>query len=211
MLALLPTWLTADGLIAFFGDWAMWGVAFILFIECGLLIGVVLPGDSLIFGVGMLIATDVVKAPIWLACVVFTVAAIAGNLLGYQVGMALGPRLFTTNSRLFKTEYVTRTEDFFERYGNRAIVFARFVPIIRTVITALAGVGHMQFTRYAKYTAIGGVLWGTGVALTGYFLGNVQFIHDNLEIALLVIVIVSWIPLVVEAYRIRKDSTSRTL
>lgn len=208
MLALMPTWLTADGLIAFFGDWAMWGVALILFIECGLLVGVVLPGDSLIFGIGMLIATDVVNAPIWLACLVFTSAAIAGNLVGYQVGKALGPRLFTTKSRVFKTEYVTRTESFFERYGNRAIVFARFVPVVRTVITALAGVGHMNWARYAKYTTIGGVLWGTGVALLGYFLGSVQFIHDNLEIALIVIVVVSWIPLVVEAYRIKKDSTS---
>lgn len=210
MLALMPSWLTADGLIALFGDWAMWGVALILFIECGLLVGVVLPGDSLIFGIGMLIATDVVKAPIWLACVAFTSAAIAGNLVGYQVGKSLGPRLFTTNSRIFKTEYVTRTEAFFERYGNRAIVFARFVPVVRTVITALAGVGHMNFARYAKFTTIGGILWGTGIALTGYFLGNIQFIHDNLEIALLIIVTVSWIPLLIEGYRIKKDSASRS-
>lgn len=209
MLALVPSWLTADGLIAFFGDWAMWGVALIIFIECGLLVGVVLPGDSLLFGVGMLIATEVINAPIWLACIVLTIAAIAGNVVGYQVGKALGPKLFTTNSRIFKTEYVTRTESFFERYGNRAIVFARFVPVVRTVITALAGVGHMNRARYLKFTAIGGVVWGTGVTLIGYFLGNVQFIHDNLEIALVIIVIVSWIPLVLEGYRIKKDSASR--
>ena len=206
LLALMPEWLTADGLIKFFGDWAMWGVAFIIFIECGVLVGVVLPGDSLLFGVGMLIATDVINAPIWLACVVLTIAAIAGNLVGYRVGKALGPKLFTTNSRIFKTEYVTRTEAFFERYGNRAIVFARFVPVVRTVITALAGVGHTNYARYAKFTTIGGVIWGTGVTLSGYFLGSVQFIHDNLEIALLVIVTVSWIPLIVEGYRMRQDA-----
>lgn len=206
LLAVGPDWLTAEGLIAFFGDWALWGVVAIIFIECGLLIGVVLPGDSLLFAVGMLIATDVINAPIWLACIVLTVAAIAGNLVGYRVGRALGPRLFTTNSRIFKSEYVTRTEAFFERYGNRAIVFARFVPVVRTVITALAGVGHMNYARYAKYTAIGGVIWGTGVTMLGYFLGNVRFIHDNLEVALAIIVVVSWIPIVVEAYRIRQDA-----
>lgn len=206
MLALIPQWLTAEGMIEFFGNWALWGVALILFVECGLLVGVVLPGDSLIFAVGMLIATDVINAPIWLACLVMTAAAIAGNLVGYQVGRTLGPKLFTTKSRLFKTEYVTRTEAFFERYGNRAIVFARFVPVVRTVITALAGVGRMEWGRYMKFSAIGGVLWGTGVALSGFFLGSVQFIHDNLEVALVIIVIVSWIPILVEGYRIRRDA-----
>lgn len=208
MLALLPDWLTADGLIQFFGDWALWGVVLIIFVECGLLIGIAFPGDSLLFAVGMLIATDVINAPIWLACLVLTAAAILGNLVGYQVGKAVGPRLFTTNSRIFKLEYVTRTQLFFERYGNRAIILARFVPIVRTVITALAGVGRMDFARYAKYTAIGGVIWGTGVTLLGYFLGNVPFINDNLEVALLVIVIVSWIPIVYEGYRIRRDGKS---
>jgi membrane-associated protein len=209
MLALVPSWLTADGLISFFGDWAMWGVALIIFIECGLLVGVVLPGDSLLFGVGMLIATDVINAPIWLACLVLTTAAITGNIVGYQVGKSLGPKLFTTKSRLFKLEYVTRTEAFFERYGNRAIVFARFVPVVRSVITALAGVGHMDRARYLKFTTIGGVIWGTGVTLTGFFLGSVQFIHDNLEVALVIIVIVSWIPLLLEGYRIKRDSAAR--
>jgi len=209
MLALVPSWLTADGLISFFGDWAMWGVALIIFIECGLLVGVVLPGDSLLFGVGMLIATDVINAPIWLACLVLTTAAITCNIVGYQVGKSLGPKLFTTKSRLFKLEYVTRTEAFFERYGNRAIVFARFVPVVRSVITALAGVGHMDRVRYLKFPTIGGVIWGTGVTLTGFFLGSVQFIHDNLEVALVIIVIVSWIPLLLEGYRIKRDSAAR--
>lgn len=208
MLALLPEWLTADGLIEFFGDWALWGVVLIIFMECGLLIGIAFPGDSLLFAVGMLIATDVINAPIWLACIVLTSAAIIGNLVGYQIGKAVGPRLFTTNSRIFKVAYVTRTEAFFERYGNRAIILARFVPIVRTVITALAGVGRMDFGRFMKFTAIGGVIWGTGVTLLGYFLGNVPFINDNLEVALLLIVIVSWIPIVYEGYRIRRDSKS---
>lgn len=206
LLALVPEWLSAEGLIEFFGDWALWGVVLIIFVECGLLIGVVFPGDSLLFATGMLIATGVINANIWLAVVVLTAAAIIGNLVGYQVGRALGPRLFTTKSRIFKTEYVTRTEAFFERYGNRAIVLARFVPVVRTVITALAGVGQMDFRRFAKYSAIGGVIWGTGVTLLGYFLGTIPFINDNIEVALLVILVVSWIPIVWEGYRIRRDT-----
>lgn len=206
ILALLPDWLSAEGLIEVFGDWALWGVVLIIFVECGLLFGVVFPGDSLLFATGMLIAADIINANIWLAVVMLTVAAIVGNLVGYQIGKAIGPRLFTTNSRIFKLEYVTRTETFFERYGNRAIILARFVPIVRTVITALAGVGRMDFRRFMKYTAIGGVIWGAGVTLLGYYAGSVPLIKDNVEIALATIFIVSWIPIVLEAYRMKRGN-----
>lgn len=206
ILALLPDWLSAEGLIEVFGDWALWGVVLVIFVECGLLFGVVFPGDSLLFATGMLIAADIINANIWLAVTMLTAAAIVGNLVGYQIGKAIGPRLFTTNSRIFKLEYVTRTETFFERYGNRAIIFARFVPVVRTVITALAGVGRMNFRRFMKYTAIGGVIWGAGVTLLGYYAGSVQLIKDNVEIALATIFIASWIPLVLEAYRIKRSN-----
>lgn len=206
LMALLPDWLSAEGLIDFFGDWALWGVVLIIFVECGLLFGIVFPGDSLLFATGMLIAADVINANIWVAVTALTTAAIVGNLVGYQIGKWVGPKLFTSDSRFFKTEYVTRTEAFFERYGNRAIVLARFVPIVRTVITALAGVGRMDFGRFMRYTAIGGVIWGTGVTLLGYFAGNVQLIKDNVEIALLLIFVASWIPIVLEAYRFKRDS-----
>ena len=206
ILALLPDWLSAEGLIEVFGDWALWGVVLIIFVECGLLFGVVFPGDSLLFATGMLIAADIINANIWLAVVMLTVAAIVGNLVGYQIGKAIGPRLFTTNSRIFKLEYVTRTETFFERYGNRAIILARFVPIVRTVITALAGVGRMDFRRFMKYTAIGGVIWGAGVTLLGYYAGSVPLIKDNVEIALATIFIVSWIPIALEAYRMKRGN-----
>jgi membrane-associated protein len=114
--------------------------------------------------------------------------------------------VFRSNSRFFKPEYVDRTSEFFERYGNRAIIFARFVPIIRTVITALAGVGHMDRSRFFKYSAIGGVIWAAVNGLGGYWLGSVPLVRDNLEISLLLIVLISWIPIVIEAMRIRREN-----
>lgn len=209
VLALLPDWLTADGLISFFGDYVLYGVLAVIFAECGLLIGIVFPGDSLIFALGMLTATGVITQPIWVSIPLIAVAAIAGNMTGYWVGRTAGPKVFTAESRFFKPEYVDRTSAFFERYGNRALIFARFVPTIRTVITVLAGVGGMDRGRFFRYSAIGGVIWAFGNGLLGYWLGNVAFVRENLTVVLLAIVIVSWIPIGVEAMRIRRDQRAR--
>ena len=205
VLALLPDWLSADGLIEAFGDYALYGVAAVIFAECGLLIGIVFPGDSLIFALGMLTASGVITQPIWVSVALIALAAVVGNMTGYWVGASAGPKVFTGNSRFFKPEYVDRTSDFFERYGNRAIIFARFVPIVRTVITVLAGVGHMDRARFYKYSAIGGVIWAVTNGFLGFWLGSVAIVRDNLTIALLIIVFVSWIPLALEALRMRRD------
>ncbi len=205
LLALLPNWLTADGLIDLFGTYAVYGVAAVIFAECGLLIGIVFPGDSLIFAVGMLTATNVITTPIEYSVPLIAVAAIVGNMTGYWLGAKLGPHIFTSNARFFKPEYVDRTAEFFERYGNRAIIFARFVPVVRTIITALAGVGHMERNRFFRYSAVGGVIWASFNGLAGYWLGSIALVRDNLTIALIIIVVVSWIPVIVEAMRIRRD------
>lgn len=209
VLALLPDWMSADGLIDFFGAYALYGVAAVIFAECGLLVGIVFPGDSLIFALGMFTATGVIEQPIWLSLPLVTAAAIVGNMTGYWVGATAGPKVFRSNSRFFKPEYVDRTSEFFERYGNRAIIFARFVPIIRTVITALAGVGHMERARFFKFSAVGGVIWVSVNGLGGYWLGSVSLVRDNLEISLLLIVLISWIPIIVEGLRIRRDGKQR--
>lgn len=209
VLALLPSWLSADGLINFFGDYALYGVAAVIFAECGLLVGIVFPGDSLIFALGMFTATGVIHQPIWVSVPLITIAALLGNMTGFWIGANLGPKVFTNSSRFFRPEYVDRTSAFFERYGNRAIIFARFVPVIRTVITALAGVGHMDRGRFFKFSAVGAVIWASVNGLGGYWLGSVALVRDNLELSLLLIVFVSWIPIVVEALRIRRDSKSR--
>jgi membrane-associated protein len=132
-----------------------------------------------------------------------------GNLTGYWIGAKAGPRLFERpDSRLFKREYVVKTHDFFEKYGARAIVLARFVPIVRTFITAIAGVARMDFRRYFVYSAVGAVIWAAGLTVAGYFLGNVPFIKDNLEIMLIVIVLVSVLPIGIEYWRHRRASSA---
>jgi membrane-associated protein len=202
--------LDPEYLIRVFGDYALWGVLLIIFAECGLLIGFFFPGDSLLFTVGLFIARDFISQPLWLACVLLTVAAVAGNLCGYWIGRKAGPAVFSRpDSRLFRQEYVDKTFAFFDRYGNRAIVLARFVPIVRTFITVAAGVGRMDLRRYSVYTTVGGVLWATGVTVLGYFLGQIDFVHQNIEAMLILIVLVSILPILVEAWRARRGSGRR--
>jgi len=198
------SWLDPQYLLDQLGDYALWGAAAVIFAECGLLIGFFLPGDSLLFTVGLLVSQGTVPEPLWLCCVVLSIAAIVGNASGYAIGSKVGPRIFQReDSRLFKKKYVDKTHDFFEKYGNRAIVLARFVPIVRTFITVLAGVGDMAFRRFMLYTGIGGVLWASGVTVLGYFLGQVDFVRNNLEVMLVAIVAVSVVPIGVEVLRAR--------
>lgn len=197
-------WLDAEHLLDRFGDYALWGAAAIVFAECGLLIGFFLPGDSLLFTVGLLAAQDKITYPLWLCCLVLFLAAMAGNALGYWVGDHFGPRVFRReDSKIFRKEYVEKTHDFFERYGNRAIVLARFVPIVRTFITVMAGVGTMSFRRFMIYSAVGGLLWAVGVTLLGYYLGSIPFVADNVEVMILAFVAIAVVPVAVEYLRER--------
>ena len=192
--ALGPSWLDPDTIIS---DGGLYVVLAIVFAECGLLIGFFLPGDSLLFTAGLLVADDVMDQPLWLVCVLISIAAFVGNVVGYQIGAKAGPAVFNRpDSRLFRREYVDRTAEFFERYGGRAIVLARFVPIVRTFITVMAGASSMDHRRYLLYTGIGAVLWGTGVTLLGYWLGQVDFVRDNIEAILLAVVALSVAPIV---------------
>jgi membrane protein DedA with SNARE-associated domain len=203
--ALGPAWLNPQTLVDQLGTWALWGTAAIIFAECGLLIGFFLPGDSLLFSLGLFIAGGHLHQPLWLACVVLAVAAFAGNVVGYEFGRRAGPPIVNRpGSRLFKPQYVQRTAEFFDRYGARAIILARFVPIVRTFITVVAGVARMDRRRFLTYTGIGAVLWASGVTLLGYFLGSVTFVHEHIEVMLVAIVVISVLPMVVEALRARR-------
>ena len=197
---LLPEWLDPEYLIHFFGPFALWGVAFVIFAECGLF--AILPGDSLLFTIGLFVALGAVQYELWFVCIVLTVAAVLGNATGYFLGRLIGPPLFRERpglmGRIFKQSYVVKTHAFFDKYGNRALILARFVPIVRTFVTLVAGVGKMDFRRFIAYTAIGGVLWACGVTILGYYLGRVPFIHDNIEAVLVLIVLVSVLPMLVE-------------
>jgi membrane-associated protein len=176
-----------------------------VFAESGLLVGFFLPGDSLLFTVGLLIADGrYVHLPLWLACVLISIAAVAGDQVGYLVGTRVGPRIFRRpDSRLFKRENLVRAEEFFRRHGGRSIVLARFVPVVRTFTPIVAGASRMPYRAFVWFNVLGGVLWGCGVTVAGYFLGQIGFVHDHVELILVGIVAVSLAPIAIELRRSR--------
>jgi membrane-associated protein len=184
------------------------GLLAVVFAECGLLVGFFLPGDSLLFVGGLVAAgglSGVSFVPLWVLLIVVPVAAIAGNLVGYWIGYRAGPAIFNKpDSRLFRAEYVEKAHAFFEKYGARTIVLARFVPIVRTFATVMAGASRMNFRLYAIYSVIGGVLWGAGVTALGYWLGQVTWIRHNIELIAIGIVVVSVVPIAIEFLRGRR-------
>ena len=194
-----------QGMLESWGDLGFWIVVAIIFAECGLLIGFFLPGDSLLFTAGLLVATGFIDTPIAVVAALITVAAIVGNLTGYWIGHRFGPAVFAREeSRFFRPEYVHRTKDFFDRYGARAIVLARFVPIVRTFITVMAGAVRMDFRVYTVYSVLGGILWGVGLTVAGYYLGTIPVVKDNIELIVIGMVLVSVVPIWFELRRHRR-------
>jgi membrane-associated protein len=205
-MSFLPSWLDPETILRGMGGWALAVLCLIIFAECGLLIGFFLPGDSLLFMAGLFVANGAIQTPLWLVCVLVTVCAFVGNVCGYWIGVKAGPALFSKpDSKLFKKEHVEKTHGFFERYGARAIVMARFVPIVRTFITAMAGVGRMDPKKFFTYSAIGGVAWASGVTLLGYFLGGIEFVEKNIEVMLVLVVLLSIIPIIIEVVKARRE------
>jgi membrane-associated protein len=197
-----PDWLEPERLIESFGSWALLGVCVIVFVESGLLVGFFLPGDSLLFTAGLLTATGFISLPLWLVCITIFLAAFIGDQVGYMIGRTAGPAVFKRpDSRLFKQEHVDRTHAFFERYGGRAVILARFVPIVRTFVPVAAGVGRMSYRHFVSYNVIGAFLWGVGVTVLGYFLGQVEWVHQNIELVLVLIVALSVTPIAIEVLR----------
>jgi membrane-associated protein len=190
------------------------GVLVIVFAETGLLVGFFLPGDSLLFTAGLISAgglAGITLAPLWVLLLLIPLAAIAGNLVGYWIGYRAGPAVFNRpNSRLFKAEYVEQAHAFFEKYGARTILLARFVPILRTFATVMAGASRMDFRIYALYSVIGGIVWGAGVTALGHWLGQVDLIRHNIELFAIVIVVISVIPIGIELLRARRRGQQGT-
>ncbi len=202
--ALGPSWLDPEQLLRMLGPYVLVGLCLIIFAECGLLVGFFMPGDSLLFTAGLFVANGLIDSSIWLVCLLLTGCAVAGNVVGYYLGYRAGPALFNRpDSRLFKREYVDKTHAFFDKYGARAIVLGRFVPIVRTFITAVAGVGRMDRREYFIYSILGGVSWATGVTLLGFWLGGIMFVRSHVELILIGIVALSIIPIVIETIRVR--------
>ncbi|MBB5128546.1 DedA family protein [Streptomyces griseoloalbus] len=199
-LALGPEWLSPDYLIETF---SLPGILLIVFAESGLF--AFLPGDSLLFTAGLFVAEGTyISQPLWLVCTLIVLAAVIGDQVGYMIGKFFGPKLFNRpNSKLFKQENLEKAHEFMEKYGPKAIVLARFVPIVRTFAPIVAGAGRMKYRTFFMYNLIGGVAWGCGVTLAGYWLGQIEFIKTNVEPILVLIVFVSVVPIIVEYLRER--------
>ena len=206
--------LAAGGLLdpkSLIDDIGLWGVFAVVFAESGMLVGFFLPGDSLLFTAGFLASApssvdEALHLPLgWLMVGTF-IAAVAGDQVGYVIGRRAGPAIFNRpDSRLFKQENVDKAHAFFERYGAKTIVLARFVPVVRTFVPVVAGVSNMQYRTFVTFNLVGGFLWAIGVTLLGYFLGQVDFIEENLELAILTIVAISVLPIARELWLSRRQ------
>ena len=199
-----PEWLDATFIIKAFvgwiGPWAILGVMLVIFAETGLLIGFFLPGDSLLFTLGMFVGTGAIGVHIWVAAPLVWLAAVAGNQTGYLIGRKAGPAIFNKpDSRLFKQEYVERTSDFFERHGGKAVTLAQFVPIVRTFTPVIAGVGKMHYRHFITFNVLGATFWAFGITWLGYFLGSFEWIRENIDTMILVIVFISVAPMLASA------------
>ncbi|MEO6879638.1 MAG: VTT domain-containing protein [Mycobacteriaceae bacterium] len=213
-LALGPEFIQPNFLLGHFG---LAGLLLVVFAECGLLVGFFLPGDSLLFTAGLISAGGAVLggtpidafAPLWVLLVTVPVAAVAGDQLGYLIGRKAGPTIFTRDdSRLFKRRYVVEAHEFFAKHGSKAIILARFVPIVRTFMPVTAGVAQMPYRTYLPFDVAGGVLWGAGVTTLGYFLGQIDFVAQHIEVILLLIVAVSVVPILAQVIRSRTAGRS---
>jgi len=172
----------------------------IIFAETGFVVTPFLPGDSLLFAAGSLAAQGSLN--IWILLIVLAASAILGDTINYGVGKFLGTKMFyKTNNRFLKKEYLDRTRRFYEKYGNKTIVLARFVPIVRTFAPFVAGVGKMNYFKFAFYNILGGILWISIFILGGYFFGNIPIVKRNFTIVIFVIIILSILPMIIEAWK----------
>ncbi len=194
-----------DQLVLQYQGWTYAILFLIIFCETGLVVTPFLPGDSLLFALGALSATGSLN-PIIL-CVLLMCAAIFGDNLNYWIGRTIGAKLFTSNdSKLFNKSYLERTEKFYDRYGTKTVVIARFVPIVRTFAPFVAGFGRMNYAKFLTYSVIGGVLWIVGLVSLGYFFGNLPFVKKNFGLVIIAIIFISVLPAVIEAIKARKSA-----
>ena len=188
------------------GWWGYALLAAIVFAESGLLVGLFLPGDSLLFTVGVVAGAgqlDIVQI-----CALLVVFSILGDQSGYLLGRRVGPRIFVRpDSLLFKQQYVKQTHEFYEKHGGKTLIYAKFVPIVRTFAPFMAGVGRMQYARFVSFNVIGGLGWVLSMTLAGYFLGAIPIIRSNFEKVVLGIVFLSVAPMAVQYFRARRAAS----
>jgi membrane-associated protein len=203
MHSLGPDWMDPNWLLDTFGSQFFWVSVVIIFVECGLFFPL-LPGDSLIFAIGIFIAGDRLDINLGVAALVLFAAAFLGNVVGYEIGRAVGRPLYERDGKVIKKKYFDQTHAFFERHGAKALVIGRFVPIVRTYVTVVAGVSRMERRHFFLWSGVGALLWAPCMLLLGYFLGGIPWLADHLETAVLLVVLVSVVPMAIEVLRHRR-------
>ncbi|MBE7475008.1 MAG: DedA family protein [Anaerolineae bacterium] len=193
-----------------YGTWTYAILFLIIFLETGVVVTPFLPGDSLLFAAGAVAALDNSGLNVVFLFILLTLAAILGDTANYWIGHTIGPRAFSGNIPFLKKEYLERTHQFYEKYGGKAIVLARFVPIVRTFAPFVAGIGSMNYSRFIFYNVFGGVLWCAIFIFLGYFFGNLPFVKRNFELVIIVIILISLLPPVVEYFQSRRAKAIRT-
>ncbi|WP_372735899.1 DedA family protein [Nocardioides sp.] len=206
-------WLDPDWLLSEFGGAFIWISLAMVFVECGLFFPF-LPGDTLLFALGLFIAGDDFDvlgltnngAGLTVAITLLMIAAFAGNVVGYEIGRKIGTPLYERDGRIIKRDYLDRTSAFFDKHGNKALVIGRFVPFVRTYITVVAGVTHMERRRFLVWSGVGAVTWVTSIVLLGYFLGQTfPALKENIDYAILAILAFSLIPVGFEWLKHRRN------
>jgi membrane-associated protein len=193
-----------------YGTWTYALLFLIIFLETGVVVTPFLPGDSLLFAAGALTAIENSGLNVIFLFILLTLAAILGDTANYWIGHNIGPRAFSGNIRFLKKEYLERTHQFYEKYGGKAIVLARFVPIVRTFAPFVAGVGSMTYNRFIFYNVFGGILWCALFIFGGYFFGNLPFVKRNFELVVIAIIFISFLPPVIEYIQSRRAKTVQT-
>jgi membrane-associated protein len=196
-----------NAVIRDYGTWTYFILFLIVFCETGLVVTPILPGDSLLFAAGTFAAIGSLDVT-WLL-ILLTFAAVLGDAVNYAIGHFMGPKVFSrADGRIFKKEYLDRTHQFYEKYGGKTIIVARFVPIVRTFAPFVAGVGSMTYAKFASYNVIGGVLWVVVCVGAGYAFGNIPVVKDNFTLVILGIIFVSILPGIIEYLRQRQQAVA---
>lgn len=198
-------WMDPQWWLDNYGQYFFWISLVIVFIECGLLFPI-LPGDSLLFAIGMFIAGGDIDVSLWVAIPALIAAGFGGNVAGYEIGRFIGPTLYERDGKILKRKYFDQTRAFFDKHGNKALVIGRFVPIVRTFVTVVAGVTEMDRRRFFTWSFLGAILWVASIVLLGFFLGTVPLVKENLEAAILLIVAFSVLPMVFEYWRHKRTN-----
>ncbi|GAA4682438.1 VTT domain-containing protein [Gordonia humi] len=218
--ALMPSFMDPFNLIGYFGTWALAGLLIVILIESGVLFPI-LPGDSLLFVAGLIAAGSAsgehaakvadANFNVWILCISVPIAAIIGGQIGYWIGRYAGTSMFRPDARFLKQKYLDEAHAFFEKRGPVTIFLARFVPIVRTLAPIVAGAARMKFAVFTIYNIVGAIVWGAGIVLLGYWLGQFDIIQKLIEPIFIVIVLVSVLPMVFEWLRRRRNGKEESV